>query len=65
VWKYAPVLRLADASYVLMMWDYTETDPVDATREYVRNHFNVLRIENGTEKEHWDEGQIKPPAKGK
>jgi len=64
-WKYAPVLTLADGPYVLMMWDRTEKDPVDATKEYIRNHFDVLRIESGTEKEHWDEGQIRPPAKVK
>ena len=60
-WVAAPVLTLVSGPYVWMMWDRTDKDPNDPTREYVWNHFDVLRIENGLIKEHWDEAVIAPP----
>jgi predicted SnoaL-like aldol condensation-catalyzing enzyme len=61
-WKSAPALTLADGPYVLMMWDRKDKDPADPTREYTWDHFDVVRIENGMIREHWDEAQIAPPA---
>ena len=61
-WLNEPSLTLVSGPYVLMMWDRKEKDPNDATREYVWNHFDVIRIENGFIKEHWDEAVIAPPA---
>jgi predicted SnoaL-like aldol condensation-catalyzing enzyme len=61
-WVSAPSLTLASGPYVLMMWDRKDKDPNDASREYVWNHFDVVRIENGLIKEHWDEAVIAPPA---
>jgi predicted SnoaL-like aldol condensation-catalyzing enzyme len=63
-WKRAPVLTLANGPYVLMMWDRTDNDPSDPTKQYTWNHFDVLRMENGRVKEHWDEAQIMPPPAG-
>jgi predicted SnoaL-like aldol condensation-catalyzing enzyme len=63
-WKNPPVLTLVNGPYVLMMWDRKDKDPVDPGREYTWNHFDVLRIENGLVKEHWDEVQIMPAATG-
>jgi predicted SnoaL-like aldol condensation-catalyzing enzyme len=60
-WVSAPSLSLVSGPYVLMMWDRTETDPNDPAREYVWNHFDVVRVENGLIKEHWDEAVIAPP----
>ena len=57
-WINAPSLSLVSGPYVLMMWDRKDKDPNDATREYVWNHFDVVRIENGLIKEHWDEAVI-------
>jgi predicted SnoaL-like aldol condensation-catalyzing enzyme len=57
-WKSAPVLTLADGPYVLMMWNRDDKDPSDATKTYTWNHFDLLRIENGLVKEHWDEAMI-------
>ncbi len=45
-----------------MMWDRTAKDPGNPNREYKWNHFDVVRIENGLIKEHWDEARINPPA---
>jgi predicted SnoaL-like aldol condensation-catalyzing enzyme len=61
-WRSAPSLTLVSGPYVLMMWDRTDKDPNDATREYVWNHFDVIRVENALIKEHWDEAVIAPPA---
>jgi len=61
-WVSAPSLTLGSGPYVLMMWDRKDKDPNDPTREYVWNHFDVIRVENGLIKEHWDEAVIPPPA---
>ncbi len=61
-WKAAPVLTLANNNYVVMMWDRKAKDPSDASKEYTWDHFDVLRIEGGTVKEHWDEARIAAPA---
>lgn len=63
-WINPPVLTLVDGPYVLFMWDRTAKDPDDATREYKWNHFDVVRVENGLIKEHWDEARINPPQQG-
>jgi predicted SnoaL-like aldol condensation-catalyzing enzyme len=57
-WKHAPALTLADGPYVLMMWNVNEKNPDDSTKNYTWNHFDLLRIENGLVKEHWDEARI-------
>jgi predicted SnoaL-like aldol condensation-catalyzing enzyme len=57
-WKNPPVLTLVNGPYVLMMWDRKDKDPVDPSREYTWNHFDVLRTENSLVKEHWDEARI-------
>jgi predicted SnoaL-like aldol condensation-catalyzing enzyme len=63
-WINPPVLTLVDGPYVLFMWDRMAKDPDDATREYKWNHFDVVRVENGLIKEHWDEARINPPQQG-
>jgi predicted SnoaL-like aldol condensation-catalyzing enzyme len=60
----APVLTLIDGPYSLMMWDRTSADPDDASKMYKWNHYDVVRVENGKIKEHWDEARINPPQPG-
>jgi predicted SnoaL-like aldol condensation-catalyzing enzyme len=60
-WLNPPVLTLIDGPYSLMMWDRTSKDPDDASKEYKWNHYDVVRMENGHIKEHWDEARIAPP----
>jgi predicted SnoaL-like aldol condensation-catalyzing enzyme len=43
-----------------MMWDREDKDSADPSKEYTRSRFDVVRIENGLIKEHWDEAQISP-----
>jgi predicted SnoaL-like aldol condensation-catalyzing enzyme len=59
-WKNGPVLTVDDGPYVLMMWNVNDKDPSDSTKTYTWNHFDLLRIENGLVKEHWDEARIEP-----
>jgi predicted SnoaL-like aldol condensation-catalyzing enzyme len=63
-WKNAPVLTLVSGPYVVFMWDRAAKDPDDASREYKWNHFDVVRVENGLIKEHWDEAVITAPQAG-
>jgi len=60
-WLNPPALTLANGPYVFMMWDRTAKDPDDPNREYKWNHFDVVRLEKGLIKEHWDEARINPP----
>ena len=63
-WKNEPVLTLINGPYSMMMWDRKVKDPADPSKEYVWNHYDVVRTENGKIKEHWDEAIINPPAPG-
>jgi predicted SnoaL-like aldol condensation-catalyzing enzyme len=53
-WKNAPVLEFTNGPFVVMMWDMRYKDPSDPTREYTRNHFEILRLEDGRIQEIWD-----------
>src|SRR5580658_6412402 len=64
-WKNAPVLTLVNGPYSVMMWDRKAKDPADPSKEYVWNHYDVVRMENGLIKEHWDEAVINAPQAGK
>jgi predicted SnoaL-like aldol condensation-catalyzing enzyme len=54
-WIDPPVLTLVNGPYCLLMMERTAKDPDDPTREYKWNHFNVIRVEKGLIKEHWDD----------
>jgi predicted SnoaL-like aldol condensation-catalyzing enzyme len=60
-WPNPPVLTLIDGPYSVMMWDRTSKDPDDPSKEYKWNHYDIVRMENGHIKEHWDEAKIAPP----
>jgi predicted SnoaL-like aldol condensation-catalyzing enzyme len=65
-WKNAPVLTLINGPYSLMMWERKSKDPADPGKEYVWDHFDVVRVEKGLIKEHWDEAVLDSPlAAGK
>jgi predicted SnoaL-like aldol condensation-catalyzing enzyme len=63
-WLNPPVLTLVSGPYVVFMWDRMAKDPDDSSREYKWNHFDVVRVENGLIKEHWDEAVVAPPPAG-
>ncbi len=54
-WVDPPVLTLVNGPFCLLMMQRTAKDPDDPTKEYKWNHFNVIRVENGLIKEHWDD----------
>ena len=62
-WLNPPVLTLVNGPYVFFMWDRAAKDPDDPNREYKWNHFDVVRLEKGLIREHWDEARINPPAR--
>ena len=61
-WKNPPVLTLINGPYSFMMWERRSKDPADPSKEYIWNHFDVVRIENGLIKEHWDEAVLAAEA---
>ncbi len=61
----APSLTLINGPYSLMMWDRQAKDPDDPSKMYTWNHYDVVRVENGKIKEHWDEAVINPPPANK
>jgi predicted SnoaL-like aldol condensation-catalyzing enzyme len=60
-WLNPPVLTLIDGPYSVMMWDRMSKDPDDPSKMYKWNHYDVVRMENGHIKEHWDEAVMNPP----
>lgn len=60
-WPNPPALFLLDGPYAVMMWDRKAKDPDDPNKMYTWNHYDVVRMENGKIKEHWDEARINPP----
>ena len=57
-------MTLIEALTRLMMWDRMAKDPDDPSKMYTWNHYDVVRVENGKIKEHWDEARINPPQPG-
>ncbi len=53
-WQHAPVLEFTNGPFVVMMWEKRDKDPSDPTREYTRNYFAILRIEDGRIQEIWN-----------
>jgi predicted SnoaL-like aldol condensation-catalyzing enzyme len=46
----------------MFMRDTKAKDPLDPQKEYVRDHFDIVRIENGMIAEHWDEAKKAAPV---
>ncbi len=61
-WKNPPSLVMTAGPYVMFMRDTKAKDPLDPSKEYVRDHFDIVRIENGMIAEHWDEAKKAAPV---
>jgi len=59
-WVRPPLLTLVSGPYVVFLFERMDKDPNDLSKEYAWTHFDVIRIENGLIKEHWDEAVIAP-----
>jgi predicted SnoaL-like aldol condensation-catalyzing enzyme len=53
-WKHRPALAFVNGPYVVMMWERSDKDPSDPAKEYTRNYFAILRIDNGLIQEIWN-----------
>ncbi len=59
-----PVVQFAKGDYVALIWEREGKDPVDPTKTYKYNFFDVVRVQNGKVQEHWDSVEKNPPRAG-
>lgn len=59
-----PVVQFAKGDYVALIWEREGKDPVDPTKTYKYNFFDVVRVQNGKVQEHWDSVEKNPPREG-
>ncbi|MEY4933482.1 MAG: hypothetical protein RLZZ403_1802 [Pseudomonadota bacterium] len=59
-----PVVQFAKGDYVALIWEREAKDPVDPTKTYKYNFFDVVRVQNGKVQEHWDSVEKNPPREG-
>lgn len=59
-----PVVKFAKGDYVALVWEREGKDPVDPTKTYKYNFFDVVRVQNGKVQEHWDSVDKNPPREG-
>ena len=61
--KQNPVsLTLVSGPYVLVMWNFSAKDPTVPGSNYDYNQFDMVRIEKGRIKEHWNDMRMAPPG---
>jgi predicted SnoaL-like aldol condensation-catalyzing enzyme len=60
----APVIQFAKGDYVVFVWEREAKDPMDASKTYKYNFFDLVRVQNGKVQEHWDSVFKNPPAAG-
>jgi len=56
--KSPPVVQFAKGDFVVLIWEREGKDPVDPSKTYKYNTYDMLRIENGKVAEHWDYAQL-------
>jgi predicted SnoaL-like aldol condensation-catalyzing enzyme len=49
-----PVVQFAKGDFVVLVWEREGKDPVDPSKTYKYNTYDMLRLENGKVQEHWD-----------
>ena len=60
VWPDPPFLTLVNGAYSMMVWERTAKDPDDPSKDYKWYHYDMVRVENGVVREHWDEFLLNP-----
>jgi predicted SnoaL-like aldol condensation-catalyzing enzyme len=58
--KNKPVLVITKGDIVLQMTEGKAKDPVDPSKMYTFNHFEMVRVANGKAQEHWDDAKLTP-----
>ncbi len=59
-----PVVQFAKGDYVALIWEREGKDPVDPSKTYKYNFFDIVRVQNGKVQEHWDSVEKNPPREG-
>jgi predicted SnoaL-like aldol condensation-catalyzing enzyme len=59
-----PVVQFAKGDYVALVWERDGKDPVDPSKMYKYNFFDVVRLQGGKVQEHWDSVEKNPPRDG-
>jgi predicted SnoaL-like aldol condensation-catalyzing enzyme len=59
-----PVVQFAKGDYVALIWEREGKDPVDPSKSYKYNFFDVVRVKDGKVQEHWDSVEKNPPREG-
>jgi predicted SnoaL-like aldol condensation-catalyzing enzyme len=49
-----PVVQFAKGDFVVLVWEREGKDPVDPSKTYKYNTYDMLRLGNGKVQEHWD-----------
>ena len=49
-----PTVQFAKGDYVVLIWEREAKDPVDASKTYRYNTYDMLRMQDGKVQEHWD-----------
>ena len=49
-----PAVSFAKGDFVALIWEREGKDPVDPTKTYKYNTYDLLRLQNGKVQEHWD-----------
>ena len=60
-WKDEPELVLTSGNLVLHMFKRYSADPADLTKVYKWNWFDLVRVDGGLVREHWDMAMKTPP----
>ncbi len=60
-WKDTPELILTSGNLVLYMMERYSADPVDSSKVYTWNWFDLFRVDDGLVQEHWDTATKTPP----
>jgi predicted SnoaL-like aldol condensation-catalyzing enzyme len=60
-WKKEPKLILTSGNIVFFLVENEGKDPVDPSKTYKYNWFDMLRVDDGMIQEHWDTAKKNPP----
>ena len=52
-----PAVSFAKGDFVALIWEREGKDPVDASKTYKYNTYDLLRLQDGKVQEHWDYAQ--------
>jgi predicted SnoaL-like aldol condensation-catalyzing enzyme len=57
-----PIQVFMKGDFVVLIWDHDGKDPVDPSKTYKYNTFDMFRVDGGLIQAHWDSALKNPPA---